>query len=91
MVLGMNLVLPIPDDVAASLGEAGPLERRALEAFGLAEYRAERLTEEQLCRLLGFDTRYELDGFLKARGVYLDYTLEDVQRDLDDLEAFTVS
>jgi hypothetical protein len=35
--------------------------------------------------LLGFATRGALDGFLKARGIYEQYTLEDFDRDLDDL------
>lgn len=84
----MNLVLPIPDELAERLGAAGDVARRALEAFGVAEYQAERLTESELRRMLGFETRYELDGFLKERGVFLAYTLKDVRRDLGDLEAF---
>ncbi len=32
------------------------MSRRALEAFGLAEYRAERLTRPELCRLLQLET-----------------------------------
>jgi hypothetical protein len=32
-------------------------------------------------RLLGIDSRYEMDGFLKAHGVFLDLSLEDVRRD----------
>jgi len=82
----MNLVLPIPDDVAEHLGEAGEVARRALEAFGIAEYQAERLTEAELRRMLGFETRYELDGFLKERGVFLAYTMEDLQRERETLD-----
>jgi len=78
----MNVILPIPDDLAASLSADGSdLARRALESFGLAEYRAGRLTLPQLRRLLGFETLYELDGFLKAHGEYLDYTIEDFERE----------
>ena len=33
--------------------------------------------------LLGIQSRYEMDGFLKAHGVLLDLTLEDVQKDSD--------
>lgn len=80
----MNLVLPIPDDIAEGLD--GDVARRALEAFAVAEYQAGHLSDWQMCRLLGFDIRYELDGFLKARGVYLDHTLEDVQREMDALD-----
>jgi hypothetical protein len=39
----MNLTLHIPDEMAARLATAGSdLERRALEAFGLAEYQPSR-------------------------------------------------
>jgi len=39
-----------------------------------------------LRRLLGFGTRYQLDGFLKAHEVYEDYTMEDLERDCDALK-----
>jgi Uncharacterised protein family (UPF0175) len=82
----MNVILPIPDDLAERLGAAGDVARRALEAFGVAEYQADRLTESELRRMLGFETRYELDGFLKARGVFLAYTMEDVRRERETLD-----
>jgi hypothetical protein len=37
--------------------------------------------------LLGFETRYELDGFLKARGIYEDVVITDIKRDLADLKS----
>ncbi len=85
----MHVILPIPDELAERLGAPGDVARRALEAFGVAEYQADRLTESELRRMLGFETRYELDGFLKKRGVFLAYTMEDVRRDLKDLKAFS--
>jgi hypothetical protein len=78
----MELTLHIPDDVARRLSAAGSdLSRRALEAFALEEYKADRLTEAQLRQLLGFETRNELDGFLKAREVWLNFTREDLERE----------
>lgn len=82
----MNLLLPIPDELAERLGAAGDVARRALEAFALAEYQAGRLTEAELRRMLGFATRYELDGFLKERGLFLDYTLQDLRRERETLD-----
>jgi hypothetical protein len=83
----MNLTLRIPDDMVARLAAAGSdLERRALEAFGLAEYQAGRLTPSELRRLLGFETRYELDGFLKAHGAFEEYTLADLDREQQVLD-----
>jgi hypothetical protein len=43
---------------------------------------AGRLTEHQLATLLGMD-RYELDGFLKKREVWLDYTEGDLRREVE--------
>ena len=44
-------------------------------------YRAHRLTGSQLRRVLGIPSRQELDAFLKKRGVWLEYTLEDFRRE----------
>jgi hypothetical protein len=78
----MEVTLHIPDDVAKRLAAAGgDIPRRALEAFGLGEYKAGRLTDAQLRELLGFQTRDELDGFLKAHELWLNYTSEDLERE----------
>jgi len=82
----MNLTLPIPDDLGERLSAGGDdLARRALEAFALAEYNSGRLSLPELARLLGFQTRASLDGFLKAHGVYEPCTLEDTEQDIRDL------
>jgi hypothetical protein len=83
----MNLTVSIPDDLVAPLSATdGDLSRRALEALGLEEYKSGRITENQLRRLLGFGTRYELDGFLKAHDVWIDYSVEDFRREIDTLK-----
>jgi hypothetical protein len=43
-----------------------------------------------LRRLLGFATGYQLDGFLKAHEVYEDYTMEDLEKELDGLKRLGV-
>ena len=65
----MNVVLHIPDDLAASLGEAGAVERQALEALAVEAYRADRQTKAELRRMLGLRGRFEVDAFLKAHDV----------------------
>jgi hypothetical protein len=83
----MNVTVHIPDELAARLAaEGGDLERRALEGFALAEYQAGRLTGSELRQLLGISTRYELDGFLKAHGVFEEYTLEDLEQERQTLD-----
>ena len=83
----MNLTLEIPDDLAGRLNASrGDLSRRALEALGLEEYKAGHINKAELRHLPGFATRYELDGFLKAHEVWIDYTVEDFHRELQDLK-----
>jgi len=83
----MNLTVQIPDDLAVRLSAAsGDLSRRALEALALEEYKIGHLTEAELQHLLGFGTRYKLDGFLKEHGVWIDYTLDDFHREVESLE-----
>ena len=53
--------------------------------MALEEYNGGRITGADLRRLLGFGTRCKLDGFLKAHGVYEDYTMEDLERERQDL------
>ena len=79
----MDITVHIPDDLARRLGR--DLPRRALEALALEEFKLGHLTKPELRRLLGFETRAALDGFLKAHQVYVNYTDEDLERDREDL------
>jgi hypothetical protein len=83
----VNLIVEIPDEIAASLGGGGDLSRRVLEGFALEEYKSQRISKAQLRRLLGLETRYELDGFLMAHQVEANVTTEDVRRDIQDLKS----
>lgn len=84
----MNVTVRIPDDLGARLSaEGADLERRVLEALVLEEFRAGRLSKAELSRALGFVVLNELDGFLKAHGVYEDYTLEELDRDVAEAAA----
>ena len=63
----MNLTVHIPDEIAGRLSAGGgDLSRRALEALLAEEYKHDRLTKSELQQLLGIETSFELDGFLKA-------------------------
>jgi hypothetical protein len=82
----MQLTVNIPDDIAQRLhAGAGDLSRRALEAFALEEFRNGHLTNPELRRLLGFATRQAVDGFLKGHGVFMKYTLDDLEQERQDL------
>jgi predicted HTH domain antitoxin len=78
----MQFTVELPDDLAKQLIPAGrDPSRAALEDMAVEAYRAHRLTENQLATLLGLD-RYALDGFLKERQVWLEYTMDDLQEEL---------
>jgi len=80
----MDVHLEIPEEFARHLAsDSEGLARVALEALAAEGVRSAKLTTFQARSLLGIRSRYEMDGFLKARGVFLDLTLEDVQKDTD--------
>lgn len=82
----MNVMVPIPDDLAARFGSEAELGRRAVEALALEEYRAGRLTRPELRQMLGFATRGELDGFLMDHGVVEGVTIDEFDRQMQDLD-----
>jgi hypothetical protein len=78
----MNVTMQIPDDIATRLRASGDdLSRRALEALVAEEYRQGHLTKPDLRRLLGFETSDQIDGFLKAHEIWIEYTVEDMERE----------
>ncbi len=79
----MEVKFEVPDEIAAELGLSGEtLSREALEAFAADGYRLGKLSESEVRRLLGFDIRFQVHGFLKDRKVYLNYDMEDLEADL---------
>ena len=86
----MQVHLEIPEDVARQLAaDPDGLTHAALEAVALEGVRSGKLTVSQARRLLGILSRYEMDGFLKAHGVFLELTLDDVRKDTDTALAFS--
>jgi hypothetical protein len=76
--------IALPDELSAALAAPGQdLPRGAFEALALAAFRERKISAAQLHQLLGYETRIEVDAFLKSHGVELEYTLEDVERDRD--------
>jgi Uncharacterised protein family (UPF0175) len=80
----MQVTLTIPDDLAAQLIAAGKdPAQAALEALAVEGYRSQRLSEYDIRRMLGFETRMEVHGFLKEHGAYLHYSVADMEHDDD--------
>jgi len=79
----MQITVELPDNLAQRPDAA----RAALEAFAIEGYRSGALSAYQVRVLLGFETRYELDGFLKDHEVWeRAYTIEDLEKDAAGFE-----
>src|SRR5437667_3297302 len=82
-VMVTTIVLNLPEDIAKELSaREGDLSRTALESLALEGYRAGYLSEEQVRRMLGFESRFEVHAFLKQHNTYLNYTQTDLEHDL---------
>ena len=85
----MQITLEVPEDILKALGEKPEgLSRTALEMLAIDGYRPHRLSEGQVRRLLGFETRYQVHGFLKDHGVELDYSDDSLSRDIEFVNGF---
>jgi len=79
----MRVTIQLPDDISAALGEQwDDVPRRSLEAIAVEAYRSGALTESQICRLLGLESRFQVHAMLKAHSVPLRYTVADLEDDL---------
>jgi hypothetical protein len=81
----MQITLELPEDIVRELrSKWKDLPRAVLESLALEAYRSHALTAAQLRRLLGFQTRMQVDAFLKEHEVY-DFTAADFEQDRDTL------
>ena len=79
----MQVTLTIPDELAAQLIAAGKdPSRAALEALAVEGYRTQRLSENQVRVMLGYQTRMQVHALLKEHDVYLNYSMADVEQDI---------
>jgi Uncharacterised protein family (UPF0175) len=81
----MRIVFELPEDIAEGLeARWKDLPRAALESLAIEAYRSRALTAAQLRRLLGFETRMQVDMFLKEHEIY-DYSVADFEQDRETL------
>jgi hypothetical protein len=78
----MEVSIHLPDDIIPR-GQAQweDVPRHVLESLALAWYQSGELSEEQVRRLLGYNTRLEVHAFFNNHDVPLRYTLEDLEED----------
>lgn len=81
----MQITWELPEDIVKELrSKWKDLPRAALESLALEAYRSHALTAAQLRRFLGFETRMQVDAFLKEHEVY-DFTAADFEQDRETL------
>jgi len=81
----MRITLELPEDIAKELETRWTdLPRAALESLALEAYRSHVLSAAQLRGLLGFETRMQVDAFLKEHEVY-NFTAADFDQDRETL------
>ena len=79
----MQVLVQVPDDLAEKLETSAPdLPRMALEALAIEAHRTGALTSAEVQRLLDLPSRFQVDEFLKRAGSYLDYSEEDLEKDI---------
>ena len=85
----MQVTFDIPDILATQLTAAGKdPARAALEALAVEAYRSRHLHEEQIRRMLGYQSRFQVHALLKEHDVPFDYTVEDLQQDRETMRRF---
>jgi len=80
----MEITINLPEDIAGVFSANGEnIEREVLEATALEGYRSGKLSQAQVRRMLNLATDMQVDAFLKAHGVYLEYDLSDIKRETE--------
>jgi Uncharacterised protein family (UPF0175) len=86
----MQITLELPEDIAQGLeSKWKDLSGAALESLALEAYRSGTPSAAQIRRLLGFETRIQLDSFLKEHEIY-DYTASDFEHDREILRQLRI-
>ena len=81
----MQITIELPEDIAEGLESRWKdLPRAALESLAIEAYRSRALTAAQLRRLLAFETRMQVDAFLKEHEIF-DYSAADFEQERETL------
>ncbi|HSS78086.1 MAG TPA: UPF0175 family protein [Thermoanaerobaculia bacterium] len=80
----MEVLLQVPDEIVERLQvRSEDLPRQALESLAAEFYRAKLLSSAEVQQMLGFETRWQTDAFLKEKEAYLRYSSEDLDKDIE--------
>ena len=82
----MVLTIDLPDHVTQSLEKRwGDLPRHLLETLAIEGYRDGTLSQYQVQCMLGFESRFEVDAFMKSHNIPIPYSIEDLEHDAEAL------
>jgi hypothetical protein len=77
----VQITLNIPEELAAQVIADKDPALAALEAIAVDGYRTQRLTESEVRRMMGYQTRMQVHALLKEHDVYLHYGMADWEQD----------
>ena len=84
----MNISITLPDEIAVHLESRWKdLSRRALEALVVDAYRNGIISSAETQRILGLESRWDVEELLQAKQAYLGYSEKDLEQDLDALRS----
>lgn len=85
----MQILIQIPDDIAQTLCAERPnLSQAAVEAVAMEGYRKGLLSEHQVQKMLDLKTRMQVHALLKENRIPLNYSLADLDQDVESLAVF---
>lgn len=82
----MQITIDLPDEYIQRLEpDLDNLSQHILETLVVDAYKAQRLTSEEVGRILNL-SRFKVDAFLKQHQAYLHYEIADFNQDLQTLQ-----
>ncbi|MDH6098021.1 UPF0175 family protein [Anabaenopsis sp. FSS-46] len=82
----MQITIELPEDIGNQLQKSWQdLPQKILEAIALEAYRGGIMTSAQVQELLKFADRWETEQFLQESDAVLDYTEEDLEQDIQNI------
>ncbi len=78
----MNLTIEVPDELGQALAaQSGTASRAVLERAAITYYRPGVITTAQVQQMLGLESRWDTEAFLKRAGADIPHTVEDLEED----------
>ncbi len=80
----MQLAIELPEEISEELrAKWKDLPRLGLEAIAVEGYRSGALTESQVRRMLGFESRVQVNAFLRDHALYYEYSQAEIEHEIE--------